>query len=143
MGVNDHSPKEHDVAVQETYARWLDVGTRLSFGATLIAFLVYVSGAVPAYLPLDALPRYWGLPVTEFLRQTGAPSGWDWLSHLGGGAEYLNLACMALLGVVTAVCYARIVPVLFGLGERLQAALAIAQVAVLLAAASGLFAGGG
>jgi hypothetical protein len=143
MDVNEQSLKEHDAAVQEIYARWLDVGTRLSFGATLIAFLVYVSGAVPAYLPLNALPRYWGLPVTEFLRQTGAPSGWDWLSHLGGGAEYLNLACMALLGVVTAVCYARIVPVLFGLGERLQAALAIIQVTVLLAAASGLFAGGG
>jgi hypothetical protein len=135
--------KEHDAAVQEIYARWLDIGTRLSFAAALIAFLVYVSGVVPAYLPLDTLPRYWGLPVTEFLRQTGAPSGWDWLSHLGGGAEYLNLACMALLGVVTAVCYARVVPVLLTLGERLQAALAIAQVAVLLAAASGLFAGGG
>ena len=143
MDVNEHHAKEHDLAVQEIYARWLDVGTRLSFGATLIAFLVYVSGAVPAYLPLDDLPRYWGLPVTDFLRQTGAPSGWDWLRHLGGGAEYLNLACMALLGVVTAVCYARIVPVLFGLGERLQAALAIIQVTVLLAAASGVFAGGG
>jgi hypothetical protein len=134
---------EHDAAVQEIYARWLDMGTRLSFAASLAAFLVYVSGAIPAYLPLHDLPRYWGLPVTDFLRQTGAPSGWDWLSHLGAGAEYLNLACMALLGVVTAVCYARIIPALLRLGERLQAALAIAQVAVLLAAASGLFAGGG
>jgi hypothetical protein len=143
MDVNQQAEKEHDAAVQEIYARWLDIGTRLGFAATLIAFLVYVSGAVPAYLPLGALPRYWGLPVAEFLRQTGAPSGWDWLSHLDRGAEYLNLACMALLGLVTAVCYARIVPLLLALGERLQAALAIAQVAVLLAAASGLFAGGG
>jgi hypothetical protein len=36
----------------------------------------------------------------------------------------------------------RIVPVLLRLGERVQAALAIAQIAVLLAAASGFFAGG-
>ncbi len=143
MDVKRQHEQEHDAAVQEIYARWLDAGTRLAFAASLIAFLVYVSGAVPAYLPLDTLPRYWGLPVNEFLRQTGAPSGWDWLSHLGRGAEYLNLACMALLGVVTAVCYARIVPALLAFGERLQAALAIAQVAVLLAAASGLFAGGG
>jgi hypothetical protein len=135
--------REHDAAVQEIYARWLDVGTRLSFAASLVAFLLYVSGAVPAYLPLETLPRYWSLPVGEFLRQTGAPSGWYWLTHLGSGAEYLNLACMALLGVVTALCYARIVPALLALGERLQAALAIAQVVVLLAAASGLFAGGG
>jgi tetrahydromethanopterin S-methyltransferase subunit H len=134
--------REHDAEVQEIYARWLDLGTRAGFAASLVAFLVYVSGAVPAYLPLEALPRYWGLPVGEYLRQTGAPSGWDWLSHLGGGAEYLNLACMALLGVVTMLCYMRIVPVLLRLGERVQATLALTQIAVLLAAASGFFAGG-
>ena len=133
---------EHDQKVQEIYARWLDMATRASFAASLVAFLVYVSGAVPSYVPLDALPRYWGLPVAEFLRQTGAPSGWDWLRHIGSRAEYLNLACMALIGLVTALCYARIVPVLLGLGERLQAGLAVLQVAVLLAAASGFFAGG-
>ena len=133
--------REHDTEVQEAYARWLDACTRLSFAASLAAFVLYVSGAIPSYLPLDALPRYWGLPVGEFLRQTGAPSGWGWLQRLGG-AEYLNLACMALLGLVTALCYARIVPVLLRLGERLQAALAMTQIVVLLAAASGVFAGG-
>jgi hypothetical protein len=127
--------------VQEAYARWLDFGTRLGFAASLVAFVLYVSGAMPAYVPLETLPRYWGLPVGEFLRQTGAPSGWGWLAHLGS-AEYLNLACMALLGLVTALCYARIVPILLRLGERLQAALAVSQITVLLAAVSGLFAGG-
>ena len=134
--------REHDAEVQEIYADWLDFGTRAGFAASLVAFLVYVSGAVPPYLPLEELPRYWGLPVGEFLRRTGAPSGWDWLGQLGGGAEYLNLACMALLGLVTALCYARIVPILLRLGERLQAALAITQIVVLLGAVSGLFAGG-
>ena len=133
---------EHDAKVQAIYARWLDFSTRLSFAASLLAFLLYVSGAMPAYLALKDLPRYWGLPVGEFLRQTGAPSGWYWLSHMGSGAEYLNLGCMALLGIVTLVCYARIVPTLLALRESLQAGLAIAQVAVLLAALSGFFAGG-
>ena len=131
----------HDAEVQAAYARWLDAGTRVSFAASLVAFLLYVSGAVPPFVPVEQLPRYWGLPVGEFLRQTGAPSGWGWLARLGS-AEYLNLACMALLGLVTALCYARIVPILLRLGERLQAALAVAQIAVLLAAASGFFAGG-
>jgi len=133
--------RQHDAEVQEAYATWLDFGTRLGFAASLVAFVLYVSGAMPSYLPLEALPRYWGLPVGEFLRQTGAPAGWGWLQRLGD-AEYLNLACMALLGLVTALCYARIVPVLLRLGERLQAALALAQIAVLLAAVSGFFAGG-
>jgi hypothetical protein len=133
--------RQHDAEVQEAYARWLDAGTRLSFTASLLAFVLYVSGALPSHLPPEALPRYWGLPVGEFLRQTGAPSGWGWLQRLGS-AEYLNLACMALLGLVTALCYARIVPILLRLGERLQAALAMAQIVVLAAAVSGFFAGG-
>ena len=139
----DVSDQAHDSQVQALYARWLDLGTRASFGASLVAFLLYVSGAIPAYIPLETLPRYWGLPVGEFLRQTGAPSGWDWLSHPGGGAEYLNLGCMALISLVTLVCYARVVPALLALGERLQAVLAILQVLVLAAAVSGVFAGGG
>jgi hypothetical protein len=139
----DLSGQAHDSQVQALYARWLDIGTRVSFAASLVAFLLYVSGAIPAYIPLETLPRYWGLPVGEFLRQTGAPSGWEWLRHPGGGAEYLNLGCMALISLVTLVCYARIVPALLALGERLQAALAILQVLVLAAAVSGVFAGGG
>jgi hypothetical protein len=131
-----------DPEVQGVYARWLDVATRVSFAASLVAFLLYVSGAMPAYLPLEALPRYWGLPVGEFLRQTGAPAGWYWLRHLGSSAEYLNLGCMAMLGLVTALCYARILPLLLRLGERLQALLAALQIAVLLTAASGFLAGG-
>jgi hypothetical protein len=43
---------------------------------------------------------------------------------------------------VTLTCYLRIIPLPLRSGERLQAALAIAQVIVLAAAASGLFAGG-
>jgi hypothetical protein len=137
MGLDE----EHDAQVQGLYARWLDFGTRAGFAAMLVAFLIYVSGLVPPFLALDALPQYWGLPVGEFLRQTGAPSGWRWLDLLGR-ADYLNLACMALLCLVTLLCYLRILPALLGLHERLQAALALAQVLVLVAAASGFFAGG-
>jgi hypothetical protein len=137
MGIEE----QHDAEVQEIYARWLDFATRAGFAASLLAFLLYVSGAAEPFLALEALPRYWQLPVGEFLRQTGAPAGWRWLGLIGS-ADYLNLACMALLCLVTLLCYLRVVPALLGLGERLQAALALAQVVVLLAAASGLFAGG-
>jgi hypothetical protein len=133
--------EQHDAEVQEIYARWLDRATRAAFAASLVAFLLYVSGLVTPLLALEALPRYWGLPVGEFLRETGAPAGWRWLGLIGS-ADYLNLACMALLCLVTLLCYLRVVPALLGLGERMQAALALAQALVLLAAASGFFAGG-
>jgi hypothetical protein len=56
--------------------------------------------------------------------------------------DYLNLIGVALLGFVTVLCYLRVLPLLLRSGERLQSAFAVAQVVVLLLAASGLLAGG-
>jgi hypothetical protein len=127
--------------MQATYARWLDIATRVGFGVSLAAFLVYVSGVVEPFVPLERLPQLWGLPAARFAEATGAPGGWGWLALLGH-ADYLNLAAVALFGLVTLACYARIVPVLFAAGERPQAWIALAQVLVLAAAAVGIFTGG-
>ena len=127
--------------VQEVYARWLDAATRLAFAASLLAFVLYATGLAPAFVPLDALPALWGLPVGEYLERTGVVSGWGWLGLLRF-SDYASLACVALIGMVTLICYLRILPLLLRLGERLQAALVLAQVLVLLIAASGLLAGG-
>jgi hypothetical protein len=127
--------------VQEVYARWLDTSTRLAFAASLLAFLLYATGLLPAFVPLDALPALWGLPVGEYLERTGVVSGWGWLGLLRF-SDYASLACVALIGMVTLICYLRILPLLLRLREPLQAALVLAQVLVLLIAASGLLAGG-
>jgi hypothetical protein len=121
------------------YARWLDAAAKTAFIVSLAAFVLYVSGILPPLVSLEALPGLWGLPVDEFLRRTHAPSGWGWLGFVERG-EYLNLACLALLACVTLVCYLRMLPALLKEGGRLEAAIAAAQVAVLLAAASGVFA---
>ena len=128
--------------IQETYARCLDAATRAAFAASLLAFVVYASGLVPSFVPLEALPALWHLPVDQYLARTGAPAGWGWL-HLLGFSDYLNLACIALIGAVTLACYLAVLPLLLRLRERLQAALVAAQVLVLLVAASGVLAGGG
>jgi hypothetical protein len=127
--------------MQATYARWLDVATRVGFAVSLAAFLLYVGGVVEPFVPLERLPQLWGLPAARFAEATGAPQGWGWLALIGT-ADYLNLAAVALFGVVTLACYARVVPVLFAAGERLQAWIAVAQVLVLAAAAAGVFTGG-
>ena len=129
---------DNEAAAQRLYARWLDFCTRAAFAISLAAFLAYATGALPAYVPLQALPALWSLPVDEFLRRSGAPSGWGWLA-LAGYGDFLNLACIVGLPLVTVLCYLRIVPVLAGRGERLLAAIAAAQVLVLAAAASGFF----
>jgi len=126
---------------QSIYARWLDWGTRISLAVLVAAFLAYVLGVTPAALPLAEVPRFWGLPLERYLALSGAPSGWGWLGMLDKG-EYQSMAGVALLGLVTVLCYLRLLPALLARGERLQAAIVVAQVVVLLLAASGVLAGG-
>ena len=127
--------------MSEIYARWLDWGTRIALAALVGAFLAYVTGALAPGVAVADLPRLWRLPVESYLAATAAPSGWGWVGLLGHG-DYLNFLGIALLGLVTVAGYLRAVPALLARGERLQAGFAIAQVIVLLVAASGLLAGG-
>ena len=116
---------------QHLYARWLDVGTRVAFVILVVSFLAYVFGLLEPLVPPQELARLWGLPVDRYVAATGGPTGWGWLGLLGKG-DYLNILGVALLASATAVCYARVVPIL----PRVQAALALIQIAVLLAAAA-------
>lgn len=131
---------ENERDLRELYARWLDRATKAGFAISLAAFIAYASGFVPAFMPPAELPRYWALPVDRFIAVTGAPQGWAWLG-LVRYSDVLNVAAVALLALVTPACYARLVPRLFAQRDWLQLALACAQVAVLLVAASGLLAG--
>lgn len=115
---------------QQLYARWLDVGVRIAFALLVASFLLYLFGILEAVVPPQELVQLWGLSVDRYVAATGAPTGWGWLALLGKG-EYLNFVGVAALAAISIVCYARIVPVL----PRLHAALAVIQIAVLLAAA--------
>lgn len=116
--------------MQDIYARWLETGVRLAFGLLLVSFALYVFGVLAPLIPTAELVRLWHLPVDRYVAATGAPTGWGWL-HLLGRGDYLNFVGIALLGTITIICYARIVPAL----PRLHAVLAVIQIAVLLAAA--------
>ncbi|MGH8668473.1 MAG: hypothetical protein ACREUN_15395 [Burkholderiales bacterium] len=121
-----------------TYARWLSWCTRLALATLIASFLAYVLGATDPLVPLERLSALWRLPVDEFRAASGAPAGWDWLARAGRG-DYTNMVGVALLCLVTVVCYVR---VLLLQGDAVVRVLALAQVLVLLAAASGLLAGG-
>jgi hypothetical protein len=138
MDVNDR--RRSELRINNLYALWLDRATRAGFAISLVAFLLYIGGALPAYVPVQELTRYWQLPVHRFIEVTGAPSGWAWLSELRYG-DGLNLAAVALLGLVTPLCYARLLPALIAQRDWLQTAIALLQLVVLLAATSGLLAG--
>ena len=126
---------------QRLYARWLDWSTRISLAVLIATVLAYMAGLLPPAVPVAELPQLWVLSVYRYREATGAPSGWGWVGWLASG-DYLNLVGVALLGLVTVLCYLRIALPLVARGERLQVAFVVAQVAVLVLAASGLLAGG-
>ena len=128
-----------DRELREVYGRILDLAAKAAFALALVAFTVYVFHLLPAYVALDQLPRVWGLPVDRYLEATGAPREFEW--RLAGYGDVLNLAAIALIALVTPLCYARLVPTLLAQKDRLLALLALAQLAILLAAASGVLAG--
>jgi len=127
-------------AEQKLYAKWLDAGTKVGFVALVLTFFLHVFELVPPGIALEHLPRYWHLPVDEFIAMTGAPKGWTWVARLGEG-DLLNYIGVAILGAVTAVCYARVLPLFARAGERAFVAICVAEIAVLVAAAAGI--GGG
>jgi hypothetical protein len=86
------------------------------------------------HLPPQELAKLWAFPVDHYIAASGAPTGWGWLALLHK-SDYLIFLAVALLGLITVVCYARIVPILLNQGETWRARIAVLQVIVLLAAA--------
>jgi hypothetical protein len=128
---------EQRTGEQHIYARWLAFGVYLGFGALVVSFVVYMTRLLPPGIPPEQLPRYWGLPVGEYVKLTGAPTGWSWVARLGE-SDLLNFVGFAILASTTMVCYLRMLPVFARARERVFAAICIAEVMVLVAAASGL-----
>lgn len=126
------------IAEQEAYAHWLAWGVRLGFAVLVGTFFLYVTGLVPAGVAPERLPALWGLPVDQYIAATGAPTGWSWTLRLREG-DLLNLVGVAILGSVSVACHLRVLPLFVRSRERAFVAICIAQVAVLVAAAAGIF----
>jgi hypothetical protein len=74
---------------QIKYADLLYYGAWIGIFLMAITYLIYVTGIFKPLIPLHEIPNYWGMPVHEYLRLTGAPTGWGWAALLHRG-DYLN-----------------------------------------------------
>ena len=128
---------ETDQVVQRTYARWLDLGTKLGFALLVCSFIAYAIGVTEPFVPLERLPELWGLPVERFNSAIHAPTGWHWLHHWWR-SDYLTYFGVVALLLTTIASMLRAMFILFSLGERLQAGIALAQTLVLVLAATGI-----
>jgi hypothetical protein len=130
--IDDNAEREDS----ERFARGLLIGVRVAIAALLGAFAAYASGWLAPLVPFDRLPRLLTLPVGEYLRRSGMPIGWDWLRF--GIAENWLTASMALLLSVSTLC---LVSLAVGYGRRRDwpfLIITLAQIAVLVTAATGV-----
>ena len=137
MNLHEHGTPHEQVL----YARWLDWGTRAGLAALIATFVSYLAGWAAPFVPFEQLARVWSLPVDQYRAAIGAPAGWGWLT-LATHSDYANYAGIALLGLVTIICYLRALPAFLARGDRVFALIAAAQIAVLALAAAGVLGGG-
>lgn len=121
------------------YARWLAWGTRVGLALLVLAFAAYASELLAPHVAFDRMPALWGQSAAAFLDATGVRAGWDWarLAHRG---DMLVLAAIAFLASCSIACLAAVIPVFARRREGVLVAVCVLQIAVLLAAASGLLA---
>jgi hypothetical protein len=126
---------------QVLYAKILEKGMYFGLLILFITYLLYVFGVLHPYIPLNKISGYWSMNVHEYLEHTGIKPGWAWLGMLKYG-DFLNFIGVAILSGVTIICYAAIVPTLLKNKDIIYAVLAVLEVIILAAAASGILAVG-
>ncbi len=122
---------------QIIYAKILKYGSLVGIAIMLLTFIVYLTGVLPPYVPIDKLPEYWNMSAPEFLEKANMPAGWGWINLLNHG-DILNFIGIAFLAGLTIICYLAIIPYLFNSGARAVGILAIVEVLILSLAASGI-----
>lgn len=123
------------------YARLLDWGARIGLVLLVLSFFAYVTGVLPARVPVQQLPELWTQPLQRYLELSGVSTGWSWLALLRNG-DMLCLAGIAVLAGCSGLCVLSLLPLYRANADRAYLWLAAAQVAVLLLAASGVLEGG-
>jgi len=127
---------------QIAYADVLNIGMWFGLALLIITFFVYISGVLPAYVPIDELPKYWTMRAHDYTRELHAPTGWGWTAFVGKG-DYLNFVGIAMLSGLTILCYLVILPILIRKKDTAYVVIAIVEILVLSLAASGLLKVGG
>jgi len=126
---------------QILYAKILEWGMYLGLLILFITFGLYTFGIIDPYIPLDQISKYWSYNVHEYLEHAGIKDGWAWLGMLKYG-DFINFFGVAILAGVTIFCYAAIIPTLLKSKDIAYAIMAVLEVIILSAAASGILAVG-
>lgn len=127
---------------QVRYGNVLEKGMYVGLALLFITFIIYAFGILDPYIPMDKIPDYWSLNVEEYLKKANVQDGWNWVLLLGYG-DFLNFIGIAILAGITVLCYLTIIPIFFRSNDKVYAVLALLEVLILTAAASGFISVGG
>ncbi len=136
---------ENKVRAQEeqlAYAAVLDLGMKIGLLLITITFLVYVTGILTPHLPVSDLPKYWSMPVKQYIKSADIHTGWAWLGMVHKG-DFLNFAGITFLASVTIACLFPLIPIFLRKKDKVYAAICAVEVLVLMLAASGILKAGG
>ncbi|MBI3147244.1 MAG: hypothetical protein HYZ17_01870 [Betaproteobacteria bacterium] len=131
------APEHSQAPEQLRYARLLDWSTRVSFVVLVLSFAAYMLGLATPLVPPERLPQLWSQPVGQYLAATGAPTGWNWVRQLAHGDIAALLGIVLLVGC-SLLCLLALLPVYGRRGDRAFVWLVLAEVMVMILAASGL-----
>ncbi|MDD2915389.1 MAG: hypothetical protein PHP70_08735 [Gallionella sp.] len=139
--MNTQNTDSHISVEQRRYATWLSWGARSGLMILAVTFLAYVFGWLPARIPLEQMPSVWNLSSHEYLQQTGAPTGWHWLSLVNQG-DFAGLVGIAWLSGCSLLCLLAVMPIYARRKDWVFVALCIIALLVQLLAASGILTAG-
>jgi hypothetical protein len=132
MPAEAETPRE-----QVLYANILFYGCWLGILIMVVTYILYISGLLTPYVPLEDITRYWSQPVSRYVEGAGIPLGWGWVALVGKG-DFLNFLGIVLLAGLTVLCFLTLIPAYLGQKEWIFAAITIVEVLVLILAASGV-----
>ncbi len=139
--MSDPKSQSKPMKEQLTYANILQLGAWTGIFLLFASYAIYVLGVMDPHIPLETIPTLWTKGVHAYT-EAGAPVGWTWLGLLGTG-DYLNFIGLALLALLTIVCYLILIPGFIRHKDWTYAFICIAEVVVLAVAASGILGSGG
>ncbi len=127
---------------QMTYANLLFIGVWIGIAVMMVTYIIYVAGILAPHVSFAAITQNWDRGIHEYLEATHSPQGWGWLGLIGKG-DFLNFIGMALIALLTMLCYFFLIT---GYGKKRDWAylgISICEVLVLALAASGILTSGG
>ena len=129
--VFENAPEQH------IYAKIIYHISNLGLFVLIMGFILYIFGVLTPLVPLEELPKYWSLSLTQFLEKTGAPTGWRWTAMLGYG-DVIPFLGVTILASVTFVCFLALLFSFLQRGAKVLAFIAAMELFFILISASNL-----